>query len=311
MKKALVAGGAGFIGSHLVEFLLHNGRSVTVVDNFITGQKKNIQHLLDGKITLIEGDISELSDFGGQYDEIYNLASPASPVDFEKIPIKILETASLGHRNLLKLATQCEARVLLASTSEVYGDPEVHPQTESYFGNVNTIGVRGCYDEAKRYAEALSVAYAREHKTKIRIVRIFNTYGPRMRETDGRIIPNFFMQGLKNESLTVYGDGSQTRSFCYVSDMCNGIFKLMQSEETRPVNIGNPLELTVLEMAKTVKKLTGNSQEFSFKPLPENDPKMRRPDITRAKEVLGWSPLVSLEQGLSETLDFFKRANSL
>ncbi len=308
MKKALVAGGAGFIGSHLCEFLLNKGYSVTCVDNFITGQKKNIASINDTNFKFIEADITSKTEaFDGNYDEIYNLASPASPVDFDRIPLKILECSSLGHKNLLELAKKSNARILFASTSEVYGDPEVHPQRETYFGNVNTIGIRGCYDEAKRFGEALSMAYHRQYGVKIRLIRIFNTYGPRMRETDGRIIPNFFMQGLNGESLTIYGEGKQTRSFCYVADMCEGMHALMQSEEIRPVNVGNPTELTVLEMAETVKKLTGNSKPFLFKPLPENDPKMRRPDISRALEVLKWQPRVSLEDGLRSTLEYFKK----
>jgi len=312
--KALIAGGAGFIGNHLCEFLLKKNYEVICVDNFVTGQKKNLDEILKGphkdKFKLIEWDIS--TPFQGDekaflnLTEIYNLASPASPVDFEKIPIKILETSSHGHKNLLELARKTKARILFASTSEVYGDPEVHPQTESYFGNVNTIGPRGCYDEAKRFGEALTMAYSREHGVDARIIRIFNTYGPKMRETDGRIIPNFFMQGLKNVPLTIYGDGKQTRSYCYVSDQCEGLYALMRSNEKRPVNVGNPIELTVLEMAETVKKLTGNTQKFDYKPMPENDPKMRRPDISRAKEVLKWEPKVSLEEGLKKTLEYFK-----
>lgn len=310
MKSALVAGGAGFIGSHFCEFLLSKGYKVTCLDNFITGQKKNIIPISSREFEFVEADIcDDLSFLKGPFDEIYNLASPASPIDFERIPIKIMETSAIGHRNLLNLAKKWNSKILFASTSEVYGDPEIHPQKESYFGNVNTVGPRGCYDEAKRFGEALSMSYWREFKTQIRLVRIFNTYGPRMRETDGRIIPNFFTQGLKNESLTVYGEGKQTRSFCYVSDMCEGIFAVMQSNEIRPINVGNPRELTILEMAETVKKLTKNTQPFKFLPLPENDPKMRRPDITRAKEILGWEPKVSLEIGLNETLEYFKQQN--
>lgn len=309
MKKALVAGGAGFIGSHLCEFLIGKGYHVTCVDNFITGQKRNIVEIKSPHFEFIEADITvNTSSFDKPYDEIYNLASPASPIDFDKIPLKILECSSLGHRNLLELARKHNSRILFASTSEVYGDPEVHPQHEAYYGNVNTVGIRGCYDEAKRFGEALSMAYYRQFGVKIRLIRIFNTYGPRMRETDGRIIPNFFMQGLNDESLTIYGDGKQTRSFCYVADMCEGMYALVQSDETRPVNIGNPTELTVLEMAETVRKLTGNTKSFAHRPLPENDPKMRRPDISRAKEVLKWEPKVSLEYGLSKTLEYFKKS---
>lgn len=305
--RVLVAGGAGFIGSHFCEMLVAKGYDVTVIDSLITGQQSNADQLKKIGCKFILGDICDKTLLDGIYDEIYNLASPASPIDFDKIPLKILETASTGHQNLLEVARRCSARILFASTSEVYGDPEIHPQPESYFGNVNTIGPRGCYDEAKRFGEALTMAYHRTYGVQTRIVRIFNTYGPRMRETDGRIIPNFFTQGLANVPITIFGDGKQTRSFCYVTDMCEGLYKLMNSDETRPVNIGNPIELAVLEMAETVKNLTGNAREFEFKPLPENDPKMRRPDISRAKEVLGWEPKVSLEEGLRQTLAYFKK----
>lgn len=312
MKRALVAGGAGFIGSHFCELLLTKKYDVTIVDNLITGQRRHAEYLQKKGCRFIEADICDLdtssskSDLGTGYDEIYNLASPASPIDFEIIPLKILETGSTGHRNLLELAVRAKAKIFFASTSEVYGDPLVHPQVESYFGNVNPIGPRGCYDEAKRFGEALTMAYQRAHGVEVRIVRIFNTYGPRMRETDGRIIPNFFTQGLQGKSLTIYGDGSQTRSFCFVTDMCRGFYDLMQSNFQEPVNIGNPNEMTVLEMAETVRQLTGNSQDFEFKTLPQNDPKLRRPDITRATEVLKWQPQVSLESGLAHTLEFFK-----
>lgn len=306
MKRALVAGGAGFVGSHFCELLLSKKYSVTIVDSLITGQKRHAEYLQSKGCQFIQADVCELPNLGTDFDEIYDLASPASPIDFERIPVKILETGSVGHRNLLELARKSKARIFFASTSEVYGDPEVHPQVESYFGNVNPIGPRGCYDEAKRFGEAMTMAYHREYGVQTRIVRIFNTYGPRMRETDGRIIPNFFMQGLHNQPLTIYGDGSQTRSFCFVSDMCRGFYQLMQSDCTDPVNIGNPVEMTVLQMAQTVRELTGNTADFDFRPLPANDPKLRRPDITRARKVLNWEPQVNLKDGLAHTLEFFK-----
>lgn len=316
MKKALVAGGAGFIGSHLCDYLLSLGYEVVILDNLVTGRKENILHLLGNpRVRFLESNIIDLPvhdekslplDLQQTFDEIYNLASPASPVDFHKLPIFILETAAIGHRNLLELAKRSICPILIASTSEVYGDPLVHPQVETYFGNVNTIGVRGCYDEAKRFTEALSKAYEREHKVQIRIARIFNTYGPRMNPEDGRIIPNFFSQGIRKQAATVYGDGSQTRSFCYVSDMVEGLYKLMQSKETSPVNIGNPIEKTVLEMAKISNELTGNTGNIEFLPLPENDPKQRRPDISKAKRVLQWEPKISLAEGLEKTFAYFK-----
>lgn len=312
MKRALIAGGAGFIGSHLCDLLLSKGYEVFVADNLITGRLQNLATARANGAGLINVDIRDRDALAkalaplGKFDEIYNLASPASPVDFSKLPLFILETASSGHRNLLDLARDHGARILFASSSEIYGDADVHPQVESYFGNVNTIGHRSCYDEAKRYGEALSVAHTREHNTIVRIVRIFNTYGPRMRPNDGRIIPNFFMQALQGRSLTIYGDGAQTRSFCYVTDQARGHFELLQSEETRPTNIGNPIERTVLEIANTINKITGNTAAHKYLPLPENDPRQRRPDIARAKETVGWEPRVSLEEGLQECLAYFK-----
>lgn len=308
-KQALVAGGAGFIGSHLCDLLLREGRSVTVVDSLVTGRKKNLSSALDHGLNLVEGDINEettmrrLSQL--RFDEIYNLASPASPVDFAKMPIFIMETGARGHKNLLELARAHSARILFASSSEVYGDAEVHPQIESYHGNVNTMGHRSCYDEAKRFGEALNHSYSIQYKVETRTARIFNTYGPRMRPDDGRIIPNFFIQALQNQPLTVYGDGSQTRSFCFVSDQAEGLFRLMQSSERRPVNVGNPIERTVLEVANTIKELTGSRAEIRRLPLPENDPKMRRPDIGRAKAAMGWEPKVDLQTGLKECLAYF------
>lgn len=308
-KRALVAGGAGFIGSHLTQLLLQKNYEVVVLDNFVTGQRKNLNAI--PSVTLLEKDLRDFRsvDQYGKFDEIYNLASPASPVDFERFPIFILETASIGHKNLLEIARAQGARILFASTSEVYGDPLVHPQIESYFGNVNPIGPRSCYDEAKRYGEALSVAYHREFKVDIRISRIFNTYGPRMRPDDGRIIPNFMMQALQGEPITLHGDGMQTRSFCYVDDLCRGLYALMQSSETTPVNIGNEKEVTVKEIAERINALTGNKAGVTFLPGRENDPKMRRPNTEKAKRVLNWTPEVSLETGLERTLEFFRSQN--
>lgn len=305
-KKVLVAGGAGFVGSHLVDLLLEKNYEVTVIDNCITGNKKNIAHL-QGKIQFIEKDIREPLKFDQKFDQIYNLASPASPIDFEKIPMFIMETASIGHKNLLELGREKGARVFFASTSEVYGDPEVHPQPEDYRGNVNIVGPRSCYDEAKRYGETLTSIYNRAYGVDTCIVRIFNTYGPRMRPEDGRVIPTFFTQALAKKPLTVFGTGKQTRSLCFVRDEVEGLFKLMESNETRPVNIGNPRELTMLELAETINKLLGNTAGVEFKPLPTDDPQRRRPDITRAKEVLNWEPKVSLEEGLQRTFEYFEQ----
>ncbi len=305
-KKVLVAGGAGFVGSHLIDLLLEKNYEVTVIDNCITGSKKNLAHIKD-KVRLIEKDIREPFKFDQKFDQIYNMASPASPIDFEKIPMFIMETASIGHRNLLEIGKETGARVFFASTSEVYGDPEVHPQQEDYRGNVSCLGPRSCYDEAKRYGEALSMIYHRTYGVDTRIVRIFNTYGPRMRPEDGRVIPNFFSQAIAKKPLTVFGTGKQTRSLCYVRDEVEGLFQLMESNETRPVNIGNPRELTMLELAETINKLLGNTAGIEFKPLPTDDPQRRRPDITRAKEVLNWEPKISLEVGLQKTFEYFDK----
>lgn len=309
-KRALVAGGAGFIGSHLCDLLLAKGYEVVALDNLVTGRARNLDSARGAGLRLIEADISkplELNElFNQRFDEIYNLASPASPVDFDRMPVFILETASIGHRQLLELARRHGSRILFASTSEVYGDALVHPQAETYFGNVNTVGHRSCYDEAKRYGEALTAAYRRVHAVETRIARIFNTYGPRMRPDDGRIIPNFFMQALQGQALTVYGEGRQTRSFCYVSDLIEGLFRLMQSSESTPVNIGNPIERTVLEIANAVNTISGNAEQIRYLPLPENDPKQRRPDISKAKTVCGWEPTVTLERGLEVCLNYFK-----
>ncbi len=304
--RALVAGGAGFIGSHLCELLIAKGYEVHALDNLVTGSKDNLSKLEKSpNFKFINGDLTKNLNISVKFDEIYNLASPASPIDFTKMPIFILDTA-YGHRQLLELATEQDAKILYASTSEVYGDPLEHPQVESYWGNVNPIGPRGCYDEAKRFGEALNMAYWRSKKTKIRIIRIFNTYGPRMRPDDGRIIPNFFMQALQKKSLTIYGDGSQTRSFCFVTDMAEGMYALMQSSVTTPVNIGNPVERSILEIADEVNRLTKNTAPHKFMPLPEDDPKRRLPNIDKAKKEIRWEPKVNLGEGLEKTLQYFK-----
>ncbi|MBX9769670.1 MAG: GDP-mannose 4,6-dehydratase [Bdellovibrionales bacterium] len=305
MRKALVAGGAGFVGSHLVELLLENGYEVTVIDNLVTGQTSNIEMLKSRGVKWINAGIHDSPHLVEAYDEIYNLASPASPIDFEIMPQFILETAALGHRNLLEHARRTGGRVLFTSSSEAYGDPAIHPQVETYFGNVNPVGPRSCYDEGKRFGEALSTTYFRVHKTPVRIARIFNTYGPRMRPNDGRILPNFFSQAHKGEDLTVHGAGSQTRSFCFVTDLAAGLFALMQKGDEKPTNLGNPREMTVLEVAERVIALTGGRSRIRYIESREEDPKKRQPDITRAKTMLGWEPNVSFEVGLKKTSDFF------
>ncbi len=307
MKTALIAGGAGFVGSHLCEYLLARDYKVYAIDCLITGRRQNIEHLLHNPhFNWLEHNIITPLFMNVKCDEIYNLASPASPIDFERIPDFILKTNSIGHMNLLEWAKTNSAKILFASTSEVYGDPEVHPQVETYFGNVNCVGPRGCYDEAKRFGEALTMAWKNRYSVDTRIVRIFNTYGPRMRPEDGRVIPNFFMQALAKKPLTIYGDGSQTRSLCYVTDLVDGLYKLMQSSVTTPTNIGNPSELTILELAKTVAEVCDSPFETEVRPLPTNDPLKRKPDITKARAELNWEPKVSLKDGLAETLKYFK-----
>ncbi len=307
-KRALVTGGVGFIGSHLCERLLNEGYRVVCMDNLRTGDLRNVAHLRDcAGFEYVEHDVTTYIDVPGGLDEIYHFASPASPADFERIPIPILKVGALGTYNTLGLAKAKGARFMLASTSEVYGDPLVHPQPEGYWGNVNPIGVRGVYDEAKRYAEAITMAYHRHHGVDTRIARIFNTYGPRMRPDDGRMIPNFISQALAGEPLTVYGDGSQTRSVQYVDDLVEGVFRLMRSEERRPVNVGNPVEYTVSEVAGVILDLSGSASELIYEPLPEDDPKQRCPDITRARESLGWEPRISAREGLKLTLEWFTR----
>ncbi|MBT8336229.1 MAG: SDR family oxidoreductase [Gemmatimonadetes bacterium] len=305
--KILVTGAAGFLGSHLADRLLDDGHEVVGLDNFITGSHANIDALEKrARFSFIEHDISKPLTFDGPLDGIFHFASPASPVDYLEIPIQTLKVGSLGTHNCLGIARAKGARLLLASTSEVYGDPQVHPQPESYWGHVNPVGPRGCYDEAKRFAEAMTMAYHRHHGVDTRIVRIFNTYGPRMRPGDGRVVSNFVVQGLRGDPLTVYGDGSQTRSFCYVSDEVDGIVRLFHSGEHDPVNVGNPTEFTIRELAEIVVEETGGRSEIVERPLPTDDPKVRQPDITRARELLGWEPEVSLKEGLRKTIPWFR-----
>jgi len=306
-QRVLVTGGAGFIGSHLADLFLDRGYEVLVMDNLLTGRLENIEHLFGREgFTFHKQDVTNHIHISGPLDAILHFASPASPYDYLEFPIQTLKVGSLGTHKALGLAKEKGAKFLLASTSEVYGDPLVHPQPESYWGNVNPIGVRGVYDEAKRFAEALTMAYHRSHGVCTRIVRIFNTYGPRMRLDDGRALPNFMCQALRNDPLTVFGDGSQTRSFCYVADLVEGIFQLLQSEEVSPVNIGNPTEMSILEFARTVIEKTGSQSELVHRDLPSDDPKVRQPDIARAREILGWEPKVSLAEGLELTLPYFR-----
>ncbi len=304
--RILITGAAGFLGSHLCDRFRREGHSVVAIDNYITGTPENLAHLLGDGFELVQHDVTEYVHVPGVLDGILHFASPASPTDYLELPIQTLKVGSLGTHNALGLAKAKEARFLLASTSEVYGDPLVHPQPESYWGNVNPIGPRGVYDEAKRFAEALTMAYRRAHGVDTRIVRIFNTYGPRMRPGDGRVVSNFIVQALRGEPLTVYGDGAQTRSFCYVSDEVEGIYRLFMSDVTEPVNIGNPDEFRVSELADLVLELTGSSSKIRHLPLPEDDPKVRQPDITRARELLDWEPQVPLREGLAQTIEFFR-----
>lgn len=302
----LVTGGAGFLGSHLCDRLLAEGHRVVAMDNLITGNLDNIAHLRSRTdFQFIHHNVTTFIDWSGELDYIFHFASPASPIDYLELPIQTLKVGALGTHNALGLAKAKGARLLLASTSEVYGDPLVHPQVESYWGNVNPIGPRGVYDEAKRFAEALVMAYHRYHGVETRIVRIFNTYGPRMRPNDGRIVPAFCCQALKGDPMTVFGDGSQTRSFCYVSDLVEGIWRLMMSEESNPVNIGNPRELSVMDFAIKIKQLTGTMSAIVHQPLPVDDPKVRQPNIDKARALLGWEPTMPLEDGLKRTIDYF------
>ena len=306
MKRVLITGAAGFLGSHLCDRFIKEGFHVTGMDNLITGDLKNIEHLFPLKeFEFYNNDVSKFIHIPGHLDYILHFASPASPIDYLKIPIQTLKVGSLGTHNCLGLALAKKARILVASTSEVYGDPLVHPQTEEYWGNVNPVGPRGVYDEAKRFQEAITMAYHTFHDVETRIVRIFNTYGPRMRLNDGRALPAFIGQALRGEDLTVFGDGSQTRSFCYVDDLVEGIYRLLMSDYAMPVNIGNPDEISLMEFAEEIIRLTGTSQKIVFRELPTDDPKQRQPDITKAKKLLGWEPKVSRAEGLKITFDFF------
>ena len=306
MKRTLVTGGAGFLGSHICEYLLNKGHEVIAMDNLLTGTVANIEHLQGENFKFIKHNVTEYIYCAGPIDYVIHFASPASPKDYLEFPIPTLKVGALGTHKALGLAREKKARFLLASTSEVYGDPQVHPQKEDYWGHVNPVGPRGVYDEAKRYAEAITMAYHRFHGLDTKIVRIFNTYGPRMRPKDGRAIPAFVPQALMNQPVTIFGDGSQTRSFCYVDDLIEGICRLLFSNQHEPVNIGNPDEMTIKELAETIIKITGSKSEIIFNPLPIDDPKVRQPDIEKAKTILGWEPQVSLDEGLSRTIVWFK-----
>lgn len=308
-RRVLITGAAGFLGSHLCDRFINEGYEVIGMDNLITGSLDNIEHLFNlEQFSFYHHDVSKFVHVPGRLDYILHFASPASPIDYLKMPIQTLKVGSLGTHNLLGLAKVKQARILVASTSEVYGDPLVNPQTEEYWGNVNPIGPRGVYDEAKRFQEAITMAYHNYHGLQTRIIRIFNTYGPRMRVNDGRALPAFFSQAIRGEEMTVFGDGSQTRSFCYVADLVDGIYKLLLNDYHLPVNIGNPDEISILEVAKEVHELVGNDEaSIAFRGLPKDDPKVRRPDITKAKEILGWEPKVSRQEGLKITLEYFKQ----
>jgi dTDP-glucose 4,6-dehydratase len=307
MERTLITGGAGFLGSHLCDYLIEKGHEVICIDNLSTGNMENISHLLGHKrFSFIQYDVTNYLHVDGELHNILHFASPASPIDYLRMPIQTLKVGSLGTHKALGLALSKKARFLLASTSECYGDPLVHPQTEDYWGNVNPVGPRGVYDEAKRFAESMTMAYHRYHGVETRIVRIFNTYGPRMRLEDGRALPAFMGQGLRGEDLTVFGDGTQTRSFCYVDDLVEGICRLLSSGEVYPVNLGNPDEITLLELAHRILEVTGSKSRIVYRPLPEDDPKVRRPDIGKARRLLGWEPRVSLDEGLQRVLPYFR-----
>lgn len=308
LKVAVVTGGAGFLGSHLCDKLISNGLKVVCIDNLLTGSIENIEHLFGNEnFSFIKHDVTNFIHVPGKVDYVFHFASPASPIDYLKLPIQTLKVGSLGTHKVLGLAKDKNAAFLLASTSEVYGDPKIHPQTEDYWGNVNPVGPRGVYDEAKRFAEAMTMAYHRFHGVKTRIVRIFNTYGPKMRLDDGRALPAFVGQALRGEDITVFGEGSQTRSFCYVDDLIEGIYRLMMSEITDPVNIGNPSEITIKQFAEEVLEITKSSSKIIYKPLPIDDPMVRQPDISKAKKLLNWEPKIDRKEGLKITIEYFKR----
>ncbi len=305
--RIVVAGAAGFVGSHMCDRLLAEGHSVVALDNFLTGDAANLAHLRDHtRFQFVEQDITLPFAIEGAVDSVLNMASPASPKDYLEYPIETLDVGSVGTRRMLQLALEKGARFLVTSTSECYGDPLVHPQVETYWGNVNPVGPRSCYDESKRFAEAMTMAYHRKHGVRTNIARIFNTYGPRMKLNDGRVVPAFLDQALRGEAMTVFGSGVQTRSFCYVSDLVDGLYRLMQSEERYPVNLGNPREMTILEFAEHIRVVTGSKSEIIFQELPEDDPKQRKPDITKARALLGWEPRVALDEGLRETVAYFR-----
>jgi UDP-glucuronate decarboxylase len=304
--RILVTGGAGFLGSHLCDRLIDAGHDVICMDNFFTGARQNVDHLLDNhRFELMRGDVNDGRVI--EVDQVYHLACPASPIHYQRNPVRTIRTCVIGTLNMLELSREVHAKMLIASTSEVYGDPEVHPQPESYWGNANPIGPRACYDEGKRCAEATSISFSRQYNVPLRIARIFNTYGPRMHPDDGRVVSNFVLQALRGEPLTIYGDGRQTRSFCYVTDLVEGLIRLMESDvDATPVNLGNPGEFSMIELAEAVIRLSNSKSELRYEPLPQDDPKRRRPDISRAKERLGWEPTVALEEGIKRTIDYFR-----
>jgi len=305
--RIVVSGAAGFVGSHMCDRLLAEGHSIVALDNFLTGAERNLAHLSGNQnFRFVRHDVTRAVELDGTVDAVLHMASPASPKDYLEHPIETLDVGSIGTRNMLELARTHRARFLITSTSECYGDPNVHPQVETYWGNVNPVGPRSCYDESKRFAEAITMAYHRTHGLRTNIARIFNTYGPRMKLKDGRVVPAFLDQALQGEPITVFGDGSQTRSFCYVSDLVDGLYRLMQSDERYPVNLGNPQEMTILEFAERIRRLTGSQSGIIHRELPEDDPKQRQPDISKARRILGWGPRVALEDGLRQTIEYFQ-----
>jgi dTDP-glucose 4,6-dehydratase len=311
LLRILISGAAGFIGSHMCDRLVAENHTVVGLDNFLTGHERNLRHLASHpRFRFVRHDVTQPIETDGSFDHVLHMASPASPRDYMEHPIATLDVGSAGTRNMLEVARRQNARFLLTSTSECYGDPLVHPQVETYWGNVNPVGPRSCYDESKRFAEAVTMAYHREYGLRTNIARIFNTYGPRMKLEDGRVVPAFLDQALRGASMTVFGDGSQTRSFCYVSDLVDGLYRLMQSEERYPVNLGNPREMTILEFAEHIQRMTGSQSKIVHEPLPEDDPKQRRPDISKARRILGWEPRVSLEEGLQHTVEYFRNVHA-